>query len=260
MAFRMFTEPGGYVLVEEYTYLTAIECGLPLGIKFAAIKIDDEGIIPKDFEEVLDTWDEAERAGKKPYLLYTVPTGQNPTGATPSIERRREIYRVAQKHNIYILEDDPYFFIQMLPNLRPNGSNPTPRVSQEQFVASLIPSYLSIDTDGRVFRMDSFSKIIAPGSRTSWITASEQIINRIVRVHETSLQNPAGFSQIMLYKLLHESWGHTGMMNWLFYLQMEYTVRRDNLVNAVETYLPNQLVSLTPPRAGFFVSYFLSCS
>jgi aromatic amino acid aminotransferase I len=206
-------------------------------------------------DEILENWDEKKRGGKKPHILYTVPTGQNPSGATQGLERRREIYGIAQKHDVYILEDDPYYFIQMLPNTSNDDEEPKPSApaSPSAFVSALVPSFLRLDTDGRVLRMDSFSKIIAPGTRTGWVTASQQIVDRFVRAHETSLQNPSGFSQIMLFKLLREGWGHAGMMAWLFHLQLEYTRRRNGLMAACEKYLPQKIVSWSPPRAGFFV-------
>ena len=259
LAFRMFTERGKYVLVEEYTYPTALETGDPLGIRFVGIRIDADGIIPEDMDSILGGWDDEARQGAKPQVLYTVPTGQNPTGATLSLERRQAVYKICQKHDIYIIEDDPYYFVQMRtttgldsPELdRPDGGL---SISEGDFVATLIPSFLRLDVDGRVLRMDSFSKIIAPGSRTGWVTASEQIIERIVRAHETSLQNPSGFSQTVLFKLLHDSWGHGGLSSWLFYLQREYTLRRDALLGACKKYMPSDIVTVTPPKAGFFVS------
>ena len=109
-----------------------------------------------------------------------------------------------------------------------------------------------MDVDGRVMRLDSFSKVIAPGSRIGWITASEQIIERFVRASEVSVQNPSGPSQLVLFKLLEEAWGHAGYLDWLIYLRLEYTSRRDNIVYACETYLPREVARWDPPMAGMF--------
>ena len=111
-----------------------------------------------------------------------------------------------------------------------------------------------MDIDGRVMRLDSFSKVIAPGTRTAWITASEQIVERFVRHAEMSTQNPSGISQIVLYKMLDETWGHAGYLDWLINLRMEYTGRRDVLLRACDKYIPREVVSWTPPAAGMFVS------
>ncbi|MCG8711208.1 aminotransferase class I/II-fold pyridoxal phosphate-dependent enzyme, partial [Brenneria sp. 4F2] len=61
-------------------------------------------------EELLDSWTEG---APKPKLLYTIPTGQNPTGTSLSSERKEAIYRIAQKHNFLIVEDEPYYFLQV---------------------------------------------------------------------------------------------------------------------------------------------------
>jgi aromatic amino acid aminotransferase I / 2-aminoadipate transaminase len=253
-AFRMLCERGDYVLAEEYTFSSAVETGLPLGVKFLGIKMDDQGLIPEIMDEILSKWDVKARGARKPFVLYTVPSGQNPTGATQGVARRRAIYRVAQKHDVYILEDEPYYFLQMQPYTGPNAPDVPPSASNEEFLRSLVPTFLSMDIDGRVMRMDSFSKVIAPGTRCGWITASEQIIERFVRANETSVQNPSGISQMVLFKMLDEHWGHGGYLQWLISLRMEYTSRRDVLLAACEKYLPRELVSWNPPAAGMFVS------
>jgi aromatic amino acid aminotransferase I / 2-aminoadipate transaminase len=253
MAYRMFTERGDYILAEEYTFTTAFETAIPLGLKVLGIKMDSEGLIPEIMDEILSNWDVKARGAGKPHLLYTIPSGQNPTGATQGTERRKALYRVAQKHDIYILEDEPYYFLQMQPYTGANAPDVPPPASSEEFLQSLVPTLLSMDVDGRVMRMDSFSKVIAPGTRTGWITASEQIVERFTRANETSVQNPSGISQIVLYKLLDESWGHGGYFQWLLHLRLEYTKRRDSILAACEKYLPREVVSWNPPAAGMFV-------
>lgn len=166
IAYRMFTTRGEYILAEEYTFPAAIETATPLGLKCVGVNMDAEGLLPSHMDSILTNWDPSTHAGApKPWLLYTVPSGQNPTGATQGEQRRREIYRVAQKHDIFILEDEPYYFLQMQPYTGPFTPSPPPPSSHEEFLKSLVPSFLSMDVDGRVMRMDSFSKVIAPGTR-----------------------------------------------------------------------------------------------
>ena len=134
---------------------------------------------------------------------------RSPTGTTQPAQRRRDIYAVAQKHDLYIFEDEPYYFLQMNEYHRDANRTPPPQPeTHDEFVASLVPSYLSMDIDGRVMRMDSFSKVLTPGSRCGWITASAQIIDRFVKHANVSTQNPSGISQLVLFKLLDEGWGH----------------------------------------------------
>nr|POF07847.1 aromatic amino acid aminotransferase c56e4.03 [Quercus suber] len=252
MTLRMMAKPGDWILSEEYTFPSAVETAAPMGVRTAAVKMDKHGMLPSDLDAVLSNWDVSVRGGRKPFLIYTVPTGQNPTGATQPLERRREIYAVAQKHDLYILEDEPYYFLQMQPYTGPDAPDAPPPASREEFLKSLVPSFLSIDTDGRVMRMDSFSKVISPGSRVGWITASEQIVDRYSTHADLSTQGPSGVSQLMLFKLLEEHWGHTGYLDWLIHIRMEYTARRNVMMDACERFLPKEIVSWVPPMAGMF--------
>ncbi|KAH0848171.1 hypothetical protein AYO21_05306 [Fonsecaea monophora] len=255
MALRMFSERGHYVITEEYTFSTAIETVAPLGCKMLGIKMDADGMLPAELDDILSTWDENVRKAPKPFLVYTVPTGQNPTASTQSLERRKQIYAVAEKHDLYILEDEPYYFLQMEPFVSgqthevPKPFKPAPVA---EFLQNLVPSYLSLDTSGRVLRLDSFSKIIAPGSRCGWVTGSKQVIERFIRHNEVSAQNPAGFAMVHLYNLLEENWGHQGFLEWLMFIRAEYTRRRDIIVNACERHLPAQICSWVAPKAGMF--------
>ena len=261
-AFRMFLDRqrGDSMLTEEYSFSTALETAAPLGIKVVGIKMDKQGLIPESMDEILSQWDAQKRGARKPHLLYTVPSGQNPTGATQGARRRRDIYAVAQKHDVYIIEDEPYYFLQMQPYTGPDAPDAPPPASVDEFLGSLIPSLLSMDVDGRVMRMDSFSKVVVPGSRLGWVTASEQIIERYIRHSEVCNQGPSGFSQIILYKMLDEKWGHEGYLKWLMNLRMEYTKRRNVILAACERYLPKDVVSWNPPAAGMFVSLPLQCA
>ncbi|CAK4033232.1 Aromatic amino acid aminotransferase [Lecanosticta acicola] len=252
MALRMLTKPGDWILSELYTFATAVEAAQPLGVRVGAVGMDANGMLPASLDHVLTDWDEEARGGPKPFLIYTVPTGQNPTGSTQPIERRKEIYAVAQKHDLYLFEDEPYYFLQMEPYKGPTASPALAPSSHLEFLSSLVPSFLSLDTDGRVMRADSFSKVIAPGSRVGWITASEQLCQRYRTHADVSTQGPSGFSQLILYKLLDETWGHTGYLDWLIHMRMEYTRRRDVMLDSCERHLPRDIVSWVPPMAGMF--------
>lgn len=195
------------------------------------------------------------------------------------------MYAVCRKHDVYIIEDEPYYFLHMPPyesgrseeqdkTTPASTSSPPPQDGYQEgidaFTAALAPTYLSMDTDGRVMRMDSFSKIVVPGSRLGWITASQQIVEQYVRHAECASQGPSGLSQLVLYKLVDETWGHGGFLRWLMHLSREYTRRRDILLGACERELgvlrrgggvvaeePNgrgPLVKWVVPSAGMFVS------
>ena len=209
--------------------------------------MDGEGLVPGELDGLLKGWDEGR--GRKPHVLYTVPSGQNPTGATQSEGRRREVYEVCRRHDVLIVEDEPYYYLQM----GEVGGGKQPE-GVEEFLEGLIPTYTSMDVDGRVVRMDSFSKVVVPGSRVGWITASQQLVERFVRHAEVANQGPSGFSQVILHKLLDDRWGHEGYLRWLMNLRVEYTKRRDAMAAACEKHLPKEVVSWKPPQAGMFVS------
>ncbi|KAF2973043.1 hypothetical protein GQX73_g561 [Xylaria multiplex] len=251
-ALRMFCDRNrrDSILTEEYSFATALETIAPLGIKVFGVRIDEQGLLPESLDEILSNWDENTRGARKPTVLYTVPSGQNPTGATMSLQRRKDVYNVCSKHDVYIFEDEPYYYLQMPPYDKANSAAQPGAVdvysnqSTENFLRNLIPTLLSIDVDGRVLRMDSFSKVVVPGSRMGWVTASEQVIERYIRLQECCSQGPAGFSQALMYKLLDETWGHEGYLRWLIRLRSEYTQRRDALLDACEKHLPKDVLWL----------------
>lgn len=248
---------GDAVLMDEFAFSTALETAEPLGIKVVGVAIDEQGLLPASMDEILSNWDPKERGGvRRPHVLYTVPSGQNPTGATMGEQRRREVYAVCQKYDVFIIEDEPYYFLQMGPYV-PGRAATTPdgTESVDEFLGSLLPSLLSMDVDGRVLRMDSFSKVVVPGARTGWVTGSAQVVERYVRHAEVASQGPAGTSQVLLHKLLDEHWGHEGYLRWLMNLRAEYTARRDVILAACDEFLPKEVVSWAAPPAGMFVSF-----
>lgn len=129
------------------------------------VNLDSNGIVPSKLREQLDNWPADKR---KPKLLYTVPVGGNPTGVSQTLERKKEIYDIARQHDLLILEDDPYFYLQF---------------------GDKIPSYFSMDVDGRVLRFDSMSKILSSGLRVGWATGPVELINVMNLVTQVSFSS-----------------------------------------------------------------------
>nr|POE72779.1 aromatic amino acid aminotransferase [Quercus suber] len=151
--------------------------------------------------------------------------GQNPTSGVLSLQRRRDLYKLCSKYDVLIVEDDPYWYLQFPAATSANttttrdaantsfnpevamfaNSEPVPegwKSSGYKFLDSLVPSSVSIDTDGRVIRLDTFSKTVAPGCRLGWISAQPMFIERLLRITETSTQQPSGFVQSMIAELV----------------------------------------------------------
>ena len=86
IALRMFTTRGDSILMEEYAFYSSIESAIPLGVNCVSIPMDDQGILPASLDAILTNWDpQAHAGGRKPWLLYIVPTGRNATGATQGL-------------------------------------------------------------------------------------------------------------------------------------------------------------------------------
>jgi DNA-binding transcriptional MocR family regulator len=232
------------LLVEQFCYMNAIQTAQPRGLSIVPVAIDDEGMVAKGkggLEDVLENWDFTK--GRRPHLMYTVTIGQNPTSGTLGVARRKEIYALCVKYDIIIVEDEPYWYLQY-PSSSPNNPAPKPAKSSGfEYLDSLIPSYLSIDYQGRVVRLDTFSKTVAPGCRLGWITAQPAIVERILRISETSTQQPSGFVQSMIAELIMgpqsasdpgrggaangSGWKVDGWVRWLEGLRGNYERRMD---------------------------------
>ncbi|KAL0579527.1 hypothetical protein V5O48_002456 [Marasmius crinis-equi] len=226
--------PGEGVFFGEWTYPSTINTIKPYGIHPVPLKMDSQGIRSDDLRDTLSGWDESVRGMPRPHVLYTIPVGQNPTGVTVGYERKKEIYGVCVDFDVIIIEDDPYYFLQAGPYVPKSDRRPDPlaALSDEEYIARLAPSYLRLDYQGRVIRLDSFSKNIAPGSRLGWATCNPLFAERLERATETSTQAPCGFGQIFVTSTLLQ-WKYEGYIRWLKGLRSQYKGRRDDFVDCL---------------------------
>ncbi|KAF7301640.1 Aminotran-1-2 domain-containing protein [Mycena indigotica] len=222
--------PGEGVLVSKWTYPSAMASMTPYNIRPVPVDIDGQGMRSDALRTVLTEWDEDARGMPRPHVIYAVPIGENPTGTTTGLQRKKEIYQLCVEFDIILVEDDPYFVLQEGPYLPKEQRKPGSPQTDEEFIASLEPSYLKIDYQGRVIRLDTFSKTMAPGCRLGWYTCNAMFAERLERAAETSTQAPCGFSQSLVASTLIQ-WGEAGYMRWLKGLRVQYTLRRDFLVD-----------------------------
>ncbi|WWD16927.1 hypothetical protein CI109_101359 [Kwoniella shandongensis] len=165
----LLLERGDYILVEEQIYPSAQAAFVPLGCKGEVVGVDGEGVVPELLEAALVNWDE--KKGRRPHVIYLVPVGQNPLGSTMRRERRKAVYDICVKYA-------------------------PAHVDVDAFVESMEKSFMSLDYQGRVIRMETFSKTIAPGSRLGWFTCNSVFAERLLRGTEVQTQHPSGFSQV----------------------------------------------------------------
>ncbi|KAF8192568.1 pyridoxal phosphate-dependent transferase [Pholiota molesta] len=227
--------PGEGILTSEWTYPSAIASMKPFGISPVPVKMDSQGMSSIGLRQVLSSWDEIARGMPRPHVMYIVPVGQNPTGATMLAQRKKEIYDICVEYDVIIVEDDPYYFLQEGPYVHPaqrpfnaNGEVPT----DEKYIMSLAPSFLAFDYQGRVVRLDTFSKTIAPGSRLGWFTCHPIFAEKFERQAETSSQAPCGFGQTLITELLI-NWQFEGYLRWLKGLGAQYTQRRNFFLGCI---------------------------
>ncbi|KAJ2547905.1 hypothetical protein EV175_005034, partial [Coemansia sp. RSA 1933] len=247
-AVSLFCEAGDSLLVEKWTFPGALSSLVAAKVQPVPVDMDSEGMDPYSLDRICTSW-----SGLKPLrAMYLVPTGQNPTGATMSLARRQRIYEVACKHNLAIIEDDPYYFLQFAPFSSGNSTTNAVIPSSQQQLASLVPSLLSLDVDGRVIRLDSFSKILAPNLRCGWITAPSYILDKLQILNESTILQPSGLTQGLISKLLNDTWGVEGWNQHLRNLRASYTYRRNVFVAMVDKHIAG-LVDYVVPSAGMFL-------
>lgn len=114
-----------------------------------------------------------------PKAIYLNPTASNPTGATMSLDRKKEVYKICCKYNLIILEDDAYYFLHFL---------------DEQPV-----SFLSLDIEGRVIRFDSMSKVLSSGLRLGWLTGPKQLVHYVELHIQSSILHSSTLSQVIFF-------------------------------------------------------------
>ena len=155
MLIQALTDPGDVALTEEYLYQGTLRQLWRYGAQPIGIKCDEQGILPEELEATLLQL--AER-GKRVKYLYTIPTFQNPLGWTMTLKRRQRVLAITREFGVPIIEDDCYV------DLRFEGEDVT--------------SFHSLDDTGQVIYVGSFSKIVAPGMRTGYLAAPEEVIER----------------------------------------------------------------------------------
>ncbi|KAG2062798.1 PLP-dependent transferase [Suillus decipiens] len=251
--FRLFGEEGDHFLTDEFSFPSMTNAPLAYGVNWVGVKMDAGGIIPEELERVLIKWDEG-KSGRRPRVLYIIPVGQNPTGSTLSVDRRKKIYAIAHAWDLIIIEDDPYYFLQYdIPQTNCAPADPNEFI--KDFRNTLIPTFLSMDVDGRVLRIDTFSKVLAPGMRLGWITSNKLFHLKLADYTDSSTQPPHAFGQMFVTEMLSEhGWKVGGFCQWLKSLRSDYQSRRDFLLDVFRREVePTGYASVNCPAAGMFV-------
>ena len=180
--------------------------------------------------------DTALRGGPK--FLYALPNFQNPTGVTLSLERRKELIRLADVHGVPILEDDPYG------QLRYEGQHLPPLVTLDAEYRGLSGAGYS----GNVIYLSTFSKTLAPGLRLGWIIGPPDVIQRLAQAKQGTDLHTSSFTQLLAFEVARSGFLDSHVRN----LRRAYIERRDAMLSAMAASFPSS-VQWTKPKGGLFV-------
>jgi 2-aminoadipate transaminase len=226
---KVFINRGDRILVEEPTYLGALQAWNAYGAEYVTVPLDEDGMIPEALEAAL-------RSGPK--FIYVLPNFQNPTGVTLSCERRLKLIDLADRYGVPIIEDDPY--------------------GQLRYEGEHIKSVVALDNEfrkngesgyrGNVIYLSTFSKTLAPGIRLAWVVAPPEVIRKLVQAKQGADLHTSTFNQVVAYEVAHGGFLDRHILN----IRKVYGERRNLMLDAMDEFFPPE-VSWTKPKGGLFL-------
>ncbi|NPC75814.1 PLP-dependent aminotransferase family protein [Corallococcus sp. AB004] len=217
---KVLLDPGDLVVVEDPSYLAALQTFGGYEVDFATVRSDDAGMDTDDLAALLKK--------RVPKLLYVIPNFQNPKGTTLSLERRKALVRLAQEHRFIILEDDPY--------------------GELRFKGVHLPSLASMDDQGVVLSLSTFSKTLAPGLRLGWVTGPRPLLKSLTIAKQATDLHTATLAQ-RATALLLETFDYAGHIQALMPV---YSERATAMLAALEAHMPKG-TKWTRPDGGMFL-------
>lgn len=221
---RVYLDPGDVVLVENPTYLAALQVFKFRGVSVIPVDSDSDGMILEDLERKIKE--------HRPKLVYVVPTFSNPTGNVWSVERRKGLLQVCKANNLLILEDDPYGEIQF------DGQ-------------AMYPTIFSMDDHPNgacVVYTSTFSKTVAPALRTGWAIGDSRIIQMMAKAKQASDLHSSTLDQQALYQLLE----HFPLDDHIELIRRNYKERMLFMVEELNKYAWNE-IHWNVPKGGMFL-------
>jgi DNA-binding transcriptional MocR family regulator len=215
---RCLVDPGDAVILDRPGYLGAIQTFRNAGARvvgwdFARADVDE-------LEELLLRY--------RPKLIYTNPTHQNPTGATLSIRTRRDLLELARRYRVPIVEDDTYRELAL-------ESSPPPSLFKLDEAHSV------------VIRINSFSKMLAPGLRLGWISAVQPIVEQLSLIKQQIDPHTQNLAQLVMCELLERGVFDRHLVT----LKAEHRKRRDTMVHALRQHVP--ALRFNVPDGGIYL-------
>jgi len=217
----LFLDKDDVIIAESPSYLGALSAFKPTESQVVSVACDGGGMLMDDLERVL-----AETPNAR--MIYVIPNFQNPTGKTWTMERRQKLIELANKYDLPVIEDNAY--------------------GELRYEGERIPSIASIDTEGRVVHLGSFSKILAPGLRVGWISASPELILKFELLKYGADLQPNELVEMMIDGYL----GSFSLDEHLKKIKAEYKARRDLMIDVIRNEFPTE-AKWYYPEGGMFV-------
>ena len=222
---KVFINPGDLVLVEEPGYVGGLGAIYNYEGDRQPIPLDEDGI---NVDILSNRLRKLKMEGRIPKFAYVVPNFQNPTGICMSLERRKQLLQLAQEYNFVILEDNPY--------------------GEIRFEGEPVQSIKSMDTEGRVIYLGSFSKTFIPGIRVGWIVGEPELISKIACAKQATDLCSNSMGQRMACRFASSGYIEQHVAS----LISRYKEKRDLMLSCMDKHFPTG-VKWTRPEGGFFI-------
>ncbi|MBN1260921.1 MAG: PLP-dependent aminotransferase family protein [Anaerolineae bacterium] len=216
---KVFIDPGALIITARPTYLGAIQAWRAYEARFLTVPLDDDGMQVDHLEPIVKK--------EAPRFIYVLPNFHNPAGTTLPEDRRRYLVDLARKHDLLIIEDDPYGA------LRFEGEDIIP-------IAALAPE--------RTIYLGTFSKTLAPGLRIGWIVGPAEIIGRLVQAKQGADLHSSTFDQMIANDIAQRGILRVHIRK----IRQVYSERRQVMLDSLEELWPNGC-SWTRPQGGLFL-------
>ena len=218
---KVFCNFGDTVICESPSFIGSLNCFRSYGCTLKGVPVEADGMNTEILEKQLK-----ENSNVK--FIYTIPNFQNPSGATMSYEKRKQVYALAKKYGVLILEDNPYG------DLRVAGED--------------VPNIKSMDEDGIVVYAGSFSKILAPGIRAGYVIAPAEIISKMTVGKQAADTHSTMFTQL----LVNEWMNTTDFMGHIKKIREIYRRKLNLMCDYIDENL-SDFFSYVRPEGGLFV-------
>lgn len=172
---KLFINPGDVIIMESPSYLGAINAFNAYQPKFVEVPTDDEGMIMEELERILASTENVK-------MIYVIPDFQNPSGRTWPLERRKKFMEIINRYGVPAIEDNPY--------------------GELRFKGEYQPALKSMDTEGLIIYMGTFSKILAPGYRIGWTCANDEIIEKLNLIAQAAALQTSTIAPMIITKYM----------------------------------------------------------